>query len=387
MQYSPEHIQRLMMEKLAGTISQADDALLMTTIQQHETVRQQWDELQNQLTAAVQNGFNLETDEGAAWARLQPGLKEPQSTKGRVLTLAIKITAAAACLLIIAGAFYFYQRTKEPVLHTSETKPAPAKQPESIILRLANGQVINLSDTGNKTIQAGNATIQNAGNGLSYSAAPSAEQQWNTLYIPSARDYTLTLADGTQVTLNSQTQIRFPFSFPGSTREVYIDGEAFFDVAKNAAKPFIVHTPKTNIRVLGTRFNVNTYDPQKISTSLVEGSVNIHTDSHIAVTLKPGYEAVLNNDNNNFAVAGFDSGETLSWLQGSYYFHNASLQQISKVLERWFDIKVQFKNNTLHNKTFSGVLFKTEQLQVFLDNLHASDAINAELKDNIVYFW
>lgn len=387
MQHSGEDIQRLMIEKLAGTISDADDALLMAIIQQDETVRQQWDELQNQLTAAVQDGFTVDADEGAAWARLQPGLKEPKSTGGRLITLAIKITAAAACVLLVTGAFYFYQRTKEPVVHASTTKPAPVKQPEAITLRLANGQVINLSDTGNKTIQAGNATIQNAGNGLSYSAAPSAEQQWNTLYIPSARDYTLTLADGTQVTLNSQTQIRFPFSFPGSTREVYIDGEAFFDVAKNAAKPFIVHTPKTNIRVLGTRFNVNTYDPKKISTSLVEGSVNIHTDGATAVTLKPGYEAVFNNDNNNFAVAGFDSGETLSWIQGSYYFHNASLQQIAKVLERWFEIKVQFKNNALHNKTFSGVLFKNEQLQIFLENLHASDAVNAELKDSIVYFW
>ena len=387
MQYSGEDIQCLMMEKLAGTISQSDDALLMAIIQQNETIRQQWEQLQNQLTAAVQDGFTVEADENAAWARLQPGLKEPQSAKGRMITLATKITAAAACLLLVTGAFYFYQRTKKPVLHARATTPAPRKQPEAITLRLANGQVINLSDTGNKTIQTGNATIQNAGNGLSYSAAPSAEQQWNTLYIPAARNYTLTLADGTLVTLNSQTQIRFPFSFPGSTREVYIDGEAFFDVAKNAAKPFIVHTPKTNVRVLGTRFNVNTYDPQKISTSLVEGSVNIHTDGHAAVTLKPGYEAVFNNDDNNFAVAGFDSGETLSWIQGSYYFHNASLPQLSKVLERWFDIKVQFKNNTLHNKTFSGVLFKNDQLQVFLDNLRASDSVNAALKDNVVYFW
>ena len=385
MEYTEDDIQLLMIEKLAGTISPANDALLTTLIQQHETVQQQWAQLQNKLAEAKENGFTENADENAAWARLQPGLQQPD--KSRLVTLTKIATAAAACLLLVTGAFYFYHRTNQPQLHAVTKTPA-AKQPEAITLHLANGQVINLSDAGNKNIQAGNTTIHNAGNGLSYTAqASAAVQEWNTLYIPSSGNYTLTLADGTVVILNSQTKIKFPFSFPGNTREIYIDGEAFFNVSKNANKPFIVHTPKTNIRVLGTRFNVNTYDSAKISTALVEGSVNIQTAGNTAVTLKPGYEAIFNNDKARFAVAGFDTNETLSWIQGTYYFHNLSLQQLSKVLERWFSVQVQFKNNTLFGKTFSGVLFKKESLQIFLDNLRASDAVNAELKDNVVYFW
>ena len=385
MQYTGEDIQRLLMEKLVGTISPADDMLVTALIQQDETVRQQWNKLQNQLMEASQDGFTVETDEEAAWARLQPGLKQHRSDNSRIFTLARIASVAAACLLLVTGVFYFYHQAKQPE-SPATAKTAATKQPEAITLRLANGQVINLSDAGNKTIQAGNTAIHNSDSGLSYTASTGI-QEWNTLNIPSTQNFTLTLADGTVVILNSQTQIKFPFSFPGKTREVYIDGEAFFDVAKNAGKPFIVHTPKTNIRVLGTRFNVNTYDLAEISTALVEGSVNINTAGNTTVTLKPGSEAIFNNDKTGFAVAGFDAGETLSWIQGTYYFHNVSLQQLSKVLERWFAIQVQFKNNTLHGKTFSGVLFKKDSLQSFLDNLLSSDVINAELKDNILIFW
>jgi ferric-dicitrate binding protein FerR (iron transport regulator) len=383
MQYTGEHIKRLLMEKGVGTISPADDVWLTELMQRDETIRQQWDQLQSQLTEAAQDGFTVDADEEAAWTRLQPGLKQHHNS--RIFTLARIATVAAACLLLVTGVFYFYYQSKPAASHTTE-KTAAGKQPEAITLRLANGQVINLSDAGNKTIQAGSTAIHNSDSGLSYTASAGI-QEWNTLNIPSAQNFTLTLADGTVVILNSQTQIRFPFSFPGKTREVYIDGEAFFDVAKDKGKPFIVHTPKTNIRVLGTRFNVNTYDPAKISTALVEGSVNINTAGHDMVTLTPGHEAIFNNDKTEFAVAGFDSGETLSWIQGTYYFHNVSLQQLSKVLERWFAVQVQFKNNSLSGRTFSGVLFKTESLQTFLDNLRSSDAIHAELKDNILIFW
>jgi ferric-dicitrate binding protein FerR (iron transport regulator) len=382
MEYTGDDIQQLIMEKLAGTISPADDELLAALMQQDGTIQQQFTQLQNQLAEAAQHGFSVDADENAAWAQLQPGLQQ-RAAKSSIVTIIRIATAAAACILLATAGLYFYKSNRRQAVPSIVKTPA-AKQPEGITLRLANGQVINLSDAGNKTIHTGNTTINNAGNALSYTAASTKVQEWNTLNIPSAGAYTLTLADGTVVILNSQTQIRFPFSFPGKSREVYIDGEAFFTVSKDAAKPFIVHTPKTNIRVLGTRFNVNTYDPEKISTALVEGSVNIQTAGHAAVTLKPGHEAVFNN---GFAIAGFDENETLAWIQGTYYFHNVSLQQISKVLERWFAVQVQFKNNTLPDRTFSGVLFKKEALQVFLDNLRTSDAVNAEVKDNIVYFW
>jgi ferric-dicitrate binding protein FerR (iron transport regulator) len=384
MQNTGEDIQKLLIEKLVGTINPADDAWLTELIEKDETVRQQWTHLQSQLTEARQHGFTIEADEDAAWAQLQPGLKPHHNS--RIFSLARIATAAAACLLLTTGVFYFYNRSKPTETHDT-AKTAAGKQPEGITLRLANGQIIDLSTAGNKTIHTGNTDIHSADSALSYTAVPTPVQEWNTLFIPSTRNYTLTLADGTVVIMNSQTQIRFPFSFPGKTREVYIDGEAFFNVSKDATKPFIVHTPKTEIRVLGTRFNVNTYDSGKISTALVEGSVKINTTGHDMVTLTPGHEAIFNYDKTEFAVASFDAGETLSWIQGTYYFHNVSLQQLSKVLERWFAIQVQFKNNTLYARTFSGVLFKKESLQTFLDNLRASDAVNAELKDQVLYFW
>ncbi|WP_431198411.1 FecR family protein [Mucilaginibacter sp. P25] len=144
----------------------------------------------------------------------------------------------------------------------------------SIELRLANGEHINLSDTSKKVINMSFAHLKKGVNGLSYQVDNSKNEEWSTLLIPSKLNYRIVLSDGTQVWLNSVSSLRFPFSFLGKTREVYLTGEAFFKVAKNAAHPFIVHTGQTDVKVLGTEFNVNTYHADEIVTSLVEGSVS-----------------------------------------------------------------------------------------------------------------
>ena len=110
MEYTGDDIQQLLTEKLVGTISPADDALLTTLIQQNETIQQQWTQLQTQLAEAGKHGFSIEADEEAAWAQLQPGLKAHHPAKRKVVTIIKIATAAAATLLLVTGAFYFYHR-------------------------------------------------------------------------------------------------------------------------------------------------------------------------------------------------------------------------------------------------------------------------------------
>ncbi|MGY0036742.1 FecR family protein [Pedobacter sp. NJ-S-72] len=138
---------------------------------------------------------------------------------------------------------------------------------------MANGQHIDLSDTATHVINLPFAQIKKGDHGLRYKLDDHKIQEWSTLVVPVKLDYQITLSDGTRVWLNSASSLHFPFSFSGATREVYLTGEAFFKVAKNPDQPFIVHTNQTDVKVLGTEFNVNSYNSNITMTSLVEGSV------------------------------------------------------------------------------------------------------------------
>jgi ferric-dicitrate binding protein FerR (iron transport regulator) len=187
---------------------------------------------------------------------------------------------------------------------------------------------------------------------------------YNTLTVPPKMDYKLRLSDGTEVWLNATSRLRFPFSFTGDKREVYLEGEAYFQVSKNDTKPFVVHTEQTDIHVLGTSFNVNAYSDGLTRTSLVSGAV-IATAAGKEVRLKPGEEAVYSSEN-GYKVVSFDDSEVLAWMKGVYVFHNTSLSEIASVIERWYGVQVVFDNKELAGKKFTGGLEKLQRLDYFL---------------------
>jgi ferric-dicitrate binding protein FerR (iron transport regulator) len=193
-------------------------------------------------------------------------------------------------------------------------------------------------------------------------------------------DYKLMLADGTEVWLNATSKLRFPFNFTGDKREVYLEGEAFFNVAKNAAQPFIVHTEKTDIQVLGTTFNVSAYKNGINSTSLVSGAVATKTGTS-TVTLKPGQEAILDN-NDKVNIRKFDEDEVLAWMRGIYIFHNTSLKEIGSVIDRWYGVKVVFDSPAIADKRFTGGLEKIHKLDYFLETLKIVGNIEHEYDKN-----
>lgn len=233
-------------------------------------------------------------------------------------------------------------------------------------------------------MELGGATIQINEEELACASSAAATQQWSTLAVPSTFNYKIRLSDGTQVWLNAETKLRFPFTFPHQTREVYVDGEAFFKVAKKQHQPFIVHTPQTDVLVTGTQFNVNTYNRNAIQTSLVEGAVIAKSAGNRQVHLKPGFEVVYDAQK-GFRTAAFDEADVLSWMKGVYYFHNTPLVELAKVLSRWYGIEVHFENAALQNKTFSGELVKQQPLQVFFDHLQLSADVRSLRKDQVVY--
>lgn len=378
MKYTKEYIQRLLVEKIAGTINSDEDELIDGLLDQDAVLRRQWKDMQMQIRQAEAKGFSVEADEETAWQQVQAAMTPGKKT--RILTFP-KMAVAAACILAIAG-IYLLVRHQSPSSSTAAISHAAKKA--GITLSLADGKTIDLSGAGNQTIQTGSAAIHTAAGSLSYTARETGMQEWSVLMVPPSLDYKIKLSDSTEVWLNAQTRLKFPFSFPGKTREVYIDGEAYFKVAKNPARPFIVHTPATDITVTGTQFNVNTYDAENVKTALVEGSVTT-VNGNNQVHLKPGLEASY-TPGGGFRVNAFDESEVLSWMKGVYYFHNTPLKDLARLLPRWFNTQVQFDKPVLQNKTFSGELTKNQSLQLFLDNLRTSDEIDVYFSNNIVHF-
>ena len=272
----------------------------------------------------------------------------------RRMPVAKRWLAAASLLLLLTAGGYI-------ALKQRPDKTAAIAAADNVILHLTGGKYINL--TGQQTIVSGAARIPADKQSMDLNGINGAAKGWNTIDVPQKFDYKLRLSDGTEVTLNAATKLKFPFSFTGDKREVYVEGEAYFKVAQNVHQPFIVHTSKADITVLGTEFNVNTYTTDVLKTSLVNGSVNVSSNNQ-TVHLKPGEELTWNK--NVHTISPLDERVTISWTQGVLYFHNTPLSEIAKMIERWYGIPVKIDDDKLAAEPFTGNMEKAQPLEDFL---------------------
>jgi ferric-dicitrate binding protein FerR (iron transport regulator) len=374
MEFTSEQIQILLVEKLAGTIDDQDNLFIEQLLAEDEQARKQWLELQDQLQQA--GGLTKEVNEDETWRKVRSLFGAPGTGKVRFMRRAA--TAAAIAIVLATGFLLLQRKANDTIAKAGDLPIMPA-----ITLLLENGHSIVLHKA--QTLQVGKIKILADEKHMTISQSKTAATEWSTLNVPAAFDYKITLSDGSEVWLNAQSRLRFPFSFQGLKREVYIQGEAYFKVSKDKAHPFIVHTPQTEIRVLGTQFNVNTYNDCKVETALVEGSVITRDALGSEVAIQPGEEAVYSTKH-GFSTQPFDSTEVLSWMNGVYYFHNTKLKNLSKVLARWYNVEVDCNNKKLLQKTFTGKLMKGQQIQTFLDNLNLTQDMNAVVNGGRVVF-
>ena len=374
MKLTSEQIQILLVEKLAGTIDEEDNVYIEQLIVEDEQVRKLWLELQQQLQQM--GGLSKEVNEDESWLKVRSLL--PGSKTGRVRAMKLTAAAAAIAVVLVTGFLLLYGKSNDTM---AKTEPLPVKP--AITLLLENGRSFALQKA--QTLQIGQVKIPANEKQMVIPLGTTAATEWSTLNVPAAFDYKITLSDGSEVWLNAQSRLRFPLSFQGPKREVYIQGEAYFKVSKDKAHPFIFHTSQTEIQVLGTQFNVNTYKDCKVETALVEGSVITRDAQGSEVSIKPGVEAVYSTKH-GFFTKPFDSSEVLAWMNGVYYFHNTTLKNLSRVLARWYNVEVNCNNNKLLHKTFSGKLIKGQQIQAFLDNLNLALDMKAVENDGRVVF-
>lgn len=252
-----------------------------------------------------------------------------------------------------------------------------------------------------------------------YTNHNSETEKKNNFYLaktPSRVKSKITLSDGSVITLNSLTTLRYPAAFKGKTREVYLDGEAFFDVKKDHEHPFIVHTDKMNIKVLGTAFNIKSYfNDAKIETTLIRGSIEVTLTDRPSdrIILKPNVKLTLKStlakkqaphskllENVKYDSTGtsytltnlthFKSNDTTivetSWVNNKLIFKDETFTDLATVMERWYGVKVAFKNDIAKNYRFTGIFEKESVLQAF-EALQMIEPFSYKLKDETIYIY
>jgi transmembrane sensor len=301
-----------------------------------------------------------------------------------------KWAAAAACVILLASATWYIMQPASPseaLLAEKETPVQPVIVPgkNGAILTMADGSTMVLDSLGNGKIASQNgADIFMKDGKLAYEniATDSYNTVYNMLSTPKGRQYQLRLDDGTDVWLNAASSIRYPTVFNGNERSVEVTGEAYFEVAKDAKRPFKVKlNHQAEIVVLGTHFNVNAYDNEpSITTTLIEGSVRFVAEGKTGnpldkkeKLLRPGQQTKMDQQTFNLTVDNnVETAQVIAWKNGVFDFNGAGLKKVMQQLERWYDIEVVYQKN-IPDIIFFGKMTKNLTLNDLLMILEKSN--------------
>ena len=298
-----------------------------------------------------------------------------------------KYIAIAASVVVLLGVGFFYKQN----IQTKTIQPKFDFKSTDIVLQLEDGkvQIIHEDNSVQVLDSKGNVVGNQAGNKLVYENNSNLEKlSYNTIKIPYGKKFQLQLSDGTLVHLNSGTTLKYPIKFiAGENRQVFLDGEAFFDVAKDKKHPFIVNADNLNVRVLGTHFNVSNY-PEDAATDvvLVEGSVGMYNSNEEFnadknTILKPGYKGSYNRENATIMTKPVITDIYTSWISGGLTFRNMTFKNIITKLERRYNVTIINKNEKLANEKFNAS-FKEESIENVMSYFNDIHGINYTIKNN-----
>ncbi|MCQ4874658.1 FecR family protein [Butyricimonas paravirosa] len=315
-------------------------------------------------------------------------LKKREHLKSKVVRLWYRYVAVLLIPLLLLGIYFWSEQKSEPLLVNTETNVDFGKP----VLMMADGREVILEQKNEIIEGASEIGIQNDSlSGLNYMGAglqanvSTGEEVYNTLSIPVGGFYQLSLSDGTKVWLNSMTKLRYPVTFRGEQRNVYLAGEAYFDVAKDADHPFVVNVEGMEVKVYGTRFNVNTLEEGVVQTVLERGKVSVKAlKTGEEVMLKPDDMAEFYKESGMVKVGKVDPFTYTAWKDGKFVFENATIETIMSRLGRWYDIKVFYGDEQVKNQTFTGIITRHSNVKDLLYLIGETAMVQFDQKDNVV---
>ena len=316
--------------------------------------------------------------------------KRQRTRKNRRMKTIIRYAAILTLPIVAAGIFLLQKNDRQTIVSISEViKPGEHKA----VLITGGGERITLSDSTLSPIQEQNGMIVNVTNNkVSYilpedSLCTQGSPIFNTLQIPRGGEYFLTLADGTEVWLNAETEIRYPVQFTGDKRVVYLDGEAYFTVAPDKNKPFTVVSTHASVSVLGTQFNFRAYPVERdVQTTLVSGSVIMQSEKYKQqIKLVPGEQGVLEKNSAKLMKQEVNTYLYTAWKDGRFAFRDARLEDLFNILARWYDLSVFYQSPEAKDIRFTGDLNKTDDFKSILKIIEQNERVIFTVNQRTVF--
>lgn len=317
--------------------------------------------------------------------RMLKSLYEKEGNRKWNSWAATRWSMAAIILIFLSFGLYFLLHEDLPVSGRKRLHDiAPGRN--TAVLILSDGRKVSLDNARNGELveQQGLRVTKKADGQLVYSAsastvsAPRMDEQ-NTIITPNGGQYQIELPDHSKVWLNAASSLSFPVAFSAKERRVRVSGEAYFEVSKNKKLPFVVESGKTEIRVLGTHFNVSAYGGERpMTATLLEGSVSV-SNSTEKVVLSPGQQAQVDKKNTSIRVMPVNTRAAVAWKNGYFYFYDEDIQDIMDKVSRWYNVEVVYAGE-IRSPKFGGTFSRYKKLSELLEYLHEVGQITFKLE-------
>ncbi|PWG79702.1 FecR family protein [Pararcticibacter amylolyticus] len=375
--YTNKYLQRIARKVISGKALESEKRFLDQYYDFFESADNGMDEL-------LENEKQLLEKE--IWKRLNNTTRKTGSQSFKLYSLS-RIVAAASVLIIFSAGLYFALRW--PAATSFVQKTHPANHPitygsKKAVLILSDGSKVILDGRSGGTIvrQTGVEISQASDGQIVYRAisdnAEAAAKNFNTMQTPRGGIYQIDLPDGTKVWLNSASTLRYPLAFSGNERKVELEGEAYFEVTGNRQMPFKVACKKQLVEVLGTHFNINSYEDELTGkTTLLEGSVRVNlVNTGESKILLPGQQAIVRQS--ELKVKNVDTENVMAWKNGLFQFDNEDIHTIMNKIARWYDVEITYESG-LKTMRFGGTVSRYSDLQMVLKKLELTNTIHFKI--------
>lgn len=299
----------------------------------------------------------------------------------------VRVGSVAASVAVLLGMIWLFQQEPEQPGNISSVQRAIVPGERKAVLVLNDGRTLDLKEVRSSKIETAEGIIHIDSVGVVCSEETgevAAEDGFNKLIIPRGGEFHLVLSDGTNVWLNSETELHFPVQFKGDSRQVYLKGEAYFDVKNNPGKPFIVNTIAGDVKVLGTAFDIQVYDTSTIVATLERGAISYLHESQPEIVLRPGEQLTYKTGDKLPRVSKVNTKLYTAWKDHLFCFEEQRLSEIMVILARWYDLKVRFDSEELKNVELSGTLDKYSDVRPLLNLFELGTDVKFEINDNEV---
>lgn len=299
--------------------------------------------------------------------------EEPQQRPRRTLLLSLFGGAVAAAAAVVLFILLWYPR--------EENAPVAQKSAYTQLFAATTQTALSVTTDGKPVSATASSPITVSGNDITVAASD--EGGTSTIKTPAGQFYTVTLPDGTTVTLNAQSEFSFPAKFAADKREVYLKGEAYFDVHHDPNHPFVVKTDFFEATAVGTAFNVRAYSKEQANVTLIEGKLLVSNDKQSTVQIKPNEQTAL-AANGTLQTSGADTYQYTEWQNGTFYFDDIALSEILCELGRWYNVDIEVANQKILKSKLHFVADRNASIDEALHNLNALGLFRAIKKSRTI---